>query len=165
MGKATTWTDDRLKILYARYVVAGEAAAAVAADLGVTPAALRRRVADEPTWDRDKRFEKLNQANANRARAGLPALTEAPAVPPLPGPKLALHKAPVNWSRAAEDTRPLGDRIIEALNTRPLSAMALASIVGAKERDVSMQLSALAHAGSVAAGQASERRHRAWSVQ
>lgn len=165
MGSPTTWTDDRLKILYARYVVGGEAASVVAADLGVTGAALRRRVADEPTWKRDKRFEKTNQANANRVRVGRePIVASAP--PPLPGPKLALHNAPVNWSKAVTDSRPLGDKVLQALRARPLTAPALAAVTGEKELYVSMQLSAFAHAGQVEAGPVGDAgpRQRTWRV-
>ena len=167
MGKATTWTDDRLKIVHTRYVLGGEPAAIVAADLGVTPEALRRRVADEPTWKRDKRFEKRNQANANRARAGRPPVLELTPEQPwvgLPGPMLALQNAPVKWSKAVEDSRPLEERILSALRERPLSVMALASVIGAKEYAVDVQLAALAHAGGVEASPAAEcgRRNRLW---
>lgn len=81
-----------------------------------------------------------------------------------PGPKLALHYAPVNWSKSPEDNRPLDERILSALRERPLSVMALASVIGVKERAVDVQLAALAHAGGVEAGPAVEcgRRNRLW---
>ena len=166
------WTEDRLKVVYDRYIVAGEPADVVAADLGVSAAALRRRVADEPTWTRDKSFEMKNRAASDELRiasrrknqaAKAEALAAQPTVRRQP---FTLHKTPVNWSRPAEDNRALGDRILDAIKNRPLPASTIACLVGSKEHYVGIQLAALAATGAVQAGPAVDvgPRNRLWSA-
>lgn len=180
MGRPSVWTDERLQVVLDRYVIAGETAAAVAADLGVSPSAIRSKVAARPDWARDAAHSKANHARAaaaniaiGRAARGQRPKAAAPPPPPpprpepppraMPGPMLSLHNAPKRW-RAVEDPRPLDARILSALKDRPLSVMALASVIGAKEHAVDVQLAALAHAGGVEAGPAAEcgRRNRLW---
>lgn len=182
MGRPSVWTDERLQVVLDRYVIAGETAAAVAADLGVSPSAIRSKVLARPDWARDAAHSKANHARAaaaniaigREARGQTPKAAAPPPPPPpppppeppprpMPGPMLSLHNAPKRW-RALEDPRPLDERILSALKVRPLSVMALASVIGAKEHAVDVQLAALAHAGGVEAGPAAEcgRRNRLW---
>lgn len=164
------WPQETLDVVHARYIVAGEPGTVVARDLGVSSWALRRK-AERMGWKRDPLLVERHR-NAINSRIGeakrakrkpKPAPVRAQARP-LPGPMLALHNAPVNWSKAVEDSRPLEERILSALRERPLSVMALASVIGAKEHAVDVQLAALAHAGGVEASPAVEcgRRNRLW---
>ena len=170
------WPKPALDLIHARYVVDGLPAPTVAAELKarfgleVSPSSMRRK-AIRMGWQRDPVIEARNRNLANarigeakRAKRGAKAPAPPPAEPrPLPGPMLSLHNAPKRW-KAVEDTRPLDERILSALKERPLSVMALASVIGAKEHAVDVQLAALAHAGGVEAGPGVEcgRRNRLW---
>lgn len=175
---AEYWPEGALDHIHARYVLAGEPSPVVASELkvfglDVTPSTLRRK-ARRMGWRRDPSLEERNRNLANarngEARRARNAVGEKSPPRPriqtraLPGPKLALHNAPVNWSKAPEDMRPLEERILSALRERPLSVMALASVIGAKEHAVDVQLAAMAHAGGVEAGPAGDcgRRNRLW---
>ena len=164
------WPQETLDVVHARYIVAGEPGTVVARDLGVSSWALRRK-AERMGWKRDpilveRHRNAINSriGEAKRAKQKPKVATPAPAkARQMLGPMLTLHNSPV-WSRPPEDTRPLDERILSALKDRPLSVMALASVIGAKEHAVDVQLAALAHAGGVEAGPAVEcgRRNRLW---
>lgn len=169
------WPKEALDLIHASYVVAGRPASQASAELKAAlgldiPEATIRRKALRMEWKRAPDAERRNSNLAN-ARIGeakrakrKPKAAPAPAkARPLPGPLLSLHNAPKRWS-AVEDHRPLDEKILSALKERPLSVMALASVIGAKEHAVDVQLAALAHAGGVEAGPAVEcgRRNRLW---
>lgn len=169
------WPEAVLEHIRARYVVAGASGAVVAAELketgfDISEATIRRRVL-RMGWQRAAGAERRNSnlANARIGEAKRAKREPKPPAPPpvqpraMPGPMLALHNAPKRW-KAVEDHRPLDEKIIAALRERPLSVMALASVIGAKEHAVDVQLAALAHAGGVEASAAAEcgRRNRLW---
>lgn len=181
IGRPSTWTEERLKIVYDRYVVGGEPASAVASDLGVSASAIRAKVNAQPDWKRDPALGKANHARAAAAniaigRAAMLAKPKPVATPPAPPPvhvaaptkrqPFTLNKTPVSAPQPLNDPRSLGDRILSALKARPLPAPTLAILIDAKEHYVAVQLAALAAAGRVEAGPAIEagQRHRVWSV-
>lgn len=179
IGRPSSWTEERLKIVYDRYVVGGETAAAVASDIGVSPSAIRAKVNTRPDWKRDPALGKANHARAAAAniavgRAAMLAKPK-PVAPPPPAPApvaattrqpFTLNKTPVSVAQPLKDPRSLGDRILSALRSRPLPAPTLAILIDAKEHYVAVQLAALAAAGKVEAGPAicSGQRHRLWSA-
>lgn len=155
------WPKVARDLIEARYIRAGMPAPVVAEELKalglrVSASALRRK-ATRMGLERDPATRQRNHNIAN-ARIG-----EAKRARAMPGPMLSLHNAPKRWS-AVEDHRSLNEKILSALKERPLSVMALASVIGAKEYAVDVQLAALAHAGGVEAGPAVEcgRRNRLW---
>lgn len=170
------WSKEALDLIHARYIVAGQSGVVVATELKALgmniPEATIRRKALRMGWKRAPDAERRNSNLANarigeakRAKRKPKVTAPAPARPrTMPGPMLTLHNAPVNWSKAPEDCRPLDERILSALKERPLSVMALASVIGVKEHALDIQLAALAHAGGVEAGPAVEcgRRNRLW---
>lgn len=177
MGRPSTWTEERLKIVYDRYVVGGEPASAVASALGVSASAIRAKVNAQPDWKRDPALGKANHARAALAniaigRAVLLAKPKPVAPPPAPAAApttrqpFTLNKTPVSAPQPVNDPRSLGDRILSALRSRPLPAPTLAILIDAKEHYVAVQLAALAAAGRVEAGPAMEagQRHRLWSA-
>lgn len=172
---AEFWPKEALDLIHARYVVEGKPASLVAEelkalDMEILEATIRRK-ALRMNWKRAPDAERRNSNLANarigeakRAKRKPKPVPSRAQARPLPGPMLALHNAPVNWSKAIEDPRPLDERILSALKERPLSVMALASVIGVKEHALDIQLAALAHAGGVEAGPAVEcgRRNRLW---
>lgn len=177
MGRPSTWTEERLKIVYDRYVVGGEPASAVASDLGVSASAIRAKVNAQPDWKRDPALGKANHARAAVANIAIGravmlakpkpvAPPPAPAAAPTPRQPCTLNKTPVSVPQPLHDPRSLGDRILSALRSRPLPAPTLAILIDAKEHYVAVQLAALAAAGRVEAGPAVEagQRHRLWSA-
>lgn len=172
---AEFWPKEALDLIHARYVVEGKPASLVAEELKalgmeILEATIRRK-ALRMSWKRAPDAERRNSNLANarigeakRAKRKPKPVSARAQARALPGPMLTLHNAPVNWSKAVEDPRPLDERILSALKERPLSVMALASVIGAKEHAVDVQLAALAHAGGVEASPAAQcgRRNRLW---
>ena len=115
---------------------------------------------------------KAVRARAARLRRGHPEIrVRKPGPVREPKPKaeakpLNTHRAPVNFKAPEKPSAPLADRIAAALRLGALSAPSLASMLGEKEIHVSMQLSAMAHAGCAQAGPAAGvgARHRIWSL-
>ena len=174
MLKADFWTAERRQELRKLLVVEGMSGDAVGARLGchggtVRKAARKFGLVRNPAIAARERSEKARMAGI-KGSAVLWAdhqpkqrRVTAPKTPGSPAQK-RYHFGNTAYTPKAQEARdPLDVRILQALAERPLSTATLATLIGDKEAYVSMQLSALAHAGRVLAGEGGPRE-RKWSL-
>lgn len=153
------WTDADSAAVYERYVLKGETAAAVGADIGRSANAVRCHSAEQD-WKRDPEFNRRNLTASNKSRAGAVIAFE-----PVPRRTHALHLAPIVFAAPKLETETLGDRVLRELSAKPMSSCSMATLLGEKENLVELQLGIFAHEGRVVAGPVGERgrRYRIWT--
>ena len=160
MSDRIIWTAEQEAQLRQFYIEQRFTSEEVSQQVGVSPRAVRAKAA-----------RMLAGVEGRRRAEPRPRAVRVPPAPrPKPQPSRAkvvdTSRAPVNFKAPEKPTQALPDRITAALSERPLSAVSLASVLGEKELHVGIQLAALAHAGAVLAGPATDigPRHRIWSI-
>lgn len=160
------WTADRIAQLRQLLVVQGVSSNVIAERWNCNGSTIRKAARKHgfvrnPAARERERLEIASMAGLKGSASRWAGHVPTPRTKPL-----NTHRAPVNFKAPEKPTQALPDRITAALSTRPLSAVSLASVLGEKELHVGIQLAALAHAGAVLAGPATDigPRHRIWRL-
>lgn len=164
------WVEARRKELRHLIEVEGLTTDEAGERLGCNGGTVRKAVRKfgfvrNPAIAHERRTEKSRQAGLKGCAARWAGHTPAARTPkPARAPMLERrHFGNGAFSPSERDRGPLGDRILQALAERPMSAATLASLTGDKEAYVTSQLAAFAHAGRVSAGEGGPR-DRKWSI-
>lgn len=165
------WVEARRKELRQLIEVEGLTTDEAGERMGCNGGTVRKAVRKfgyvrNPAIAHERRTEKSREAGLKGCAARWAGHTPSPRKP---NPAQALGRERRHFGNGAFspaqpiNREPLGDRILKVLANQPLSTAALATLTGDKEAYVSMQLSALAHAGQVQAGEGGPRERR-WSL-
>lgn len=160
------WTADRIAQLRQLLVVQGVSSNVIAERWNCNGSTIRKAARKHgfvrnPAARERERLEIASMAGLKGSASRWAGHVPTPRVKPL-----NTHRAPVNFKAPEKPATPLPERITAALRSRAMSAPSLASVLGEKELHVGIQLAALAHAGAVLAGPATDigPRHRIWRL-
>lgn len=165
------WVEARRKELRHLIEVEGLTTDEAGERLGCNGGTVRKAVRKfgyvrNPAIAHERKIEKSRQAGLKGCAARWAGHTPAARVPKPAQAQVLIERRHFGngaFSPRERERGPLGDRILEALAERPLSAATLASLIGDKEAHVSIQLAAFAHAGRVSVGEGGPR-DRKWSI-